>query len=105
MQKTVRGQLLEKKSQKLLADVIVVITLIAARNPNDRPRYRVSITTDKYMPDLDMKTHTLKLSENLSGEVQINITGQPSRNQTKFTVILQDPIWNNLDWFNNLPTE
>ncbi len=99
--KKTQGQLIDKDSKTLLSEAAVSITLIDPQNPDDRPHYEVSLAMDGYKPDLDNKSHLLKLGDNLVGEVFISIDGIPG-NQTYFKVHLQDNIWNSLEWFQTL---
>lgn len=104
MTKKVQGQLLDISSEEFLTESSVTITLIEVQHPNDYPRYEVSLKVDGYKPELDNKTHLLRLSDDLTGEVFISIPiGEfPSQTQTCFNVNLQDSIWNSLEWFKNL---
>lgn len=98
--KNVSGQLLDKNTKTVLAEANITITLIDTQLPNDHPYYELYLTVDGYRPELDNKTHLLKLNENLIGEVFISIpTDKFPGLQTHFKVNLQSSIWNNLDWF------
>jgi len=101
--KKVQGQLLDKSSKMLLSESSVTIILIDPQRPNDRPRYEASLTVDGYKPELDNKSHLLKLGDDLIGEVFISISTRelPGR-KTHFKVNLQDSIWNNLEWFKKI---
>ncbi len=99
--KEVEGQLLDGKNV-LIDKATVEITLVMPTYPNALPKYNVSLVTDGYHPEVDGKVHTLKLREDLMGDVFLSIAGLPSRSRTKFNVNLQDSVWNNLEWFKNL---
>ena len=101
--KKVQGQLLDRSSKILLSETSVTIILIDPQRPDDLPRYEVSLTVDGYKPELDNKSHLLKLGDDLIGEVFISISPHevPGR-QTHFKVNLQDSIWNNLEWFKKI---
>jgi hypothetical protein len=99
--KRIPGQLFDKDSRMLLSESTVSITLIDPQNPNDRPHYEASLTVDGYEPELDNKSHLLKLSNDLIGEVFISVDGIPGT-QTRFKVHLQDTNWSNVEWFQKI---
>lgn len=99
--KEVEGQLLDGESV-LIDKATVEITLVKPTDPNALLIYKVSLVTDGYHPEVDGKVHVLKLREDLMGDVFLSISGLPSRLRTKFNVNLQDSVWNNLEWFENL---
>jgi hypothetical protein len=99
--KQIQGQLLDKDSKMLLSESMVSITLVDPQNPDDLPRYEASLTVDGHKPELDNKSHLLKLSDNLIGEVFISIEGIPGT-QTRFKVFLQGSNWSNVEWFQKI---
>ena len=100
--KNALGQLLDMERKNILAEVSVVINLVHPKSPDDRPHYQVTATVKGYKPELADKSHILKLSETVSGEVFISIIGVPDTTQTRFTVTLQDSAWNSVQWFQSL---
>ncbi|HCC78587.1 MAG: hypothetical protein A2X25_09735 [Chloroflexi bacterium GWB2_49_20] len=98
--KKVQGKLLDKSSKLLLSNCSVTITLIDAQNSDNRKKFEVFLTVDGYKPELDNKTHLLRLDDDLSGEVFISIsTSELPGIKTHFKVFLQDNVWGNLEWF------
>jgi hypothetical protein len=101
--KNVQGQLLGKSGRNLLSEARVTITLIDPQRQDERPTYEVSLIVDGYKPELDNKSHLLKLSDDLIGQVFISISIHEIPGlQTSFKVFLQDSIWNNLEWFKKI---
>jgi hypothetical protein len=99
--KRIKGKLLDISNNQLLADVFADITLCDPQNENDKPHYGVVIIVNGYMPDLTDKSHILNLNDKMSGEVFITIDGIPGE-KTRYTCVLQDEKWNNLNWFQSL---
>jgi len=60
----------------------------------------------KYQPELFNRILLLKLNKDISGRVEVRFKGGinafPNFPKTQVTVELKDPVWNNLDWFENL---
>jgi len=77
------------------------ITLYDPQNQKDKPKFSVLVIVDGYKPELADKPHILNLVDKISGEVFITISGIPGE-QTRYTCVLQDEKWNNLNWFQNL---
>lgn len=100
--KKVRGQLLDIVSKNILIEILVEISLIQSQSSSDRPEYRAIGTIQGYRPELADKSHILRLSETVLGEVFISIDGVPDTTQTRFKVLLQDSVWINIDWFQSL---
>ena len=100
--KTVKGQLLDISGNEVLLEIMVEIELILSQN--DIPQYQVFGSIKSYRPDLSDKSHTLKLNEQISGEVFISIDGLPDVTETRYRIYLQGDSWNNLEWFTSLPS-
>jgi hypothetical protein len=79
----------------------VLINLARPQKENERPRYEVSLITEGYHPELDNQSLTLKL-ETISGDVLLSVAGIPDAAETRFTAILHDDKWWNMEWFNLL---
>ncbi|MFQ5615332.1 MAG: hypothetical protein ACE5GO_02590 [Anaerolineales bacterium] len=100
--KSVQGQLLDLNSKEVVAEDSVSIVLAQAGRPDERPKYTARMTVEGYKPELDSKTHILRLSEDLAGKVILSLVENPGQTQTQFVVILHDPVWHDLDWFESL---
>ena len=101
--KKVQGQLLDISSKTLLSAALVTITLVDPQRSDDKPRYEASLTVDGYKPELDNKSHLLKLGDDLVGEIFISISTREAPGlQTHFIVNLQGSTWSNLDWFKKI---
>ena len=99
---TVTGQLFNPQNGELMAEGQVRIEVHRPATASDSPFYIVSMNINGYKPDIDRQYHTLKLPNQISGKVFISIDGLPSRHAMTVRAFLQDPVWNELDWFDSL---
>lgn len=100
--KTVQVDLLDNKSREVLASGFASITLVVPTSPSARPSYETSFELAGYAPLLSGRTCVLKIGEIIEGEVLLNIVGDPSTERTLYEMHLQDPIWNNIEWFHHI---
>lgn len=99
--KIVSGTLLDRDSREVLVDGEFQIDL--QHRADDWPEFTVFATLHAYLTDLVGKVMILRLSDTIEGEVHVGgIISPPSRSRMRVKILLQDPIWNNLDWFEDL---
>ncbi|MFQ5344140.1 MAG: hypothetical protein ACE5F6_21570 [Anaerolineae bacterium] len=69
---------------------------------DEQPRYAATLTVAGYHPELDGRKHWLDLGHDIEGEVFLSIAEFPETSRTVFAVVLSDPAWDDIDWFNVL---
>lgn len=101
MSKKIVAKVYELESDKFLADIPITIKLITPSCGNKKPSYYVSGRFETMKLEFSEKTFLLEISPSLRGPAFFSISSVAGM-FTVYKITLEDSMWWNIDWFNDL---
>jgi len=99
--KNVNAKIFDPNNEDFLADVSLEISLISSPNEDGKPNYEVKATFQGIRGEFSDKNFILEIRPSLRGFAFFT-TDAIMGAFTTYKIVLQDSVWRNIDWFNNL---
>lgn len=101
MIKNANAKIFDADTENLIAEIGLKIELVIPSNNEGKPHFVVTGTINKFHPELSNNIALLEINPNLRGYAHFSIK-RIAGWFTEYRINLQDSIWRNLDWFENL---
>ena len=100
-QKKVIAKIYDLESDEFLSEIPVTIKLITPQDEKKKPNYEVSGRFEKMKLEFSDKTFVLEFNSSLRGPAFFSISSVAGM-FTVYKITLEDTMWWNTDWFNDL---
>ncbi len=99
--KTIFANIFDPESGEYSPKILLLIDFIPPADNSKLSHFEVVGKFKTWQPQFDKKTLMLEINPSLKGFAYFESTGL-SPKQTQYRIVLQDSVWLNVDWFNNL---
>ena len=99
--KSINAKIFNLENDEFLSDITLTIILITPSDPNDYPNYQVFGRIDKTCVEYSDKNLMLEITPSLRDKAFFTMFGPPGL-YTEFRITLEEPSWQNPEWFDNL---